>query len=126
MEDSGHDSIVIRIAKRAAEDIAEIAEYSTQRWGEEVANRYVDDLESALTRLRAAPHLLRPEPSFHTTLCFYRVNKHVLVCDRIELCIYVLTVLHTAMDLSTRLAELEPQLALEAQLLHEELTKRET
>jgi hypothetical protein len=46
------------------------------------------------------------------------VRQHFLVCAVFEESIFVLTVKHGAMDLPNRIAEIEPQLFLEADALH--------
>lgn len=113
----------IRITDRALQDIAAIEEYSIENWGKRVADRYVDDIESALQRLAEHPELLREEPDFHGSLRFYRVNKHFLVCDVQVGAIYVLTVLHASMDIPNRLSEREPTLKIEVELLHKKLRR---
>jgi len=45
----------------------------------------------------------------------------VLACDYRERSNVVLTVIHASMDIPSRLAELEPTLAVEANFLHEKL-----
>lgn len=97
------------LTQRAKEDIQKIADFSQQRWGTRVASRYLDDLESALDRLLAQPDLALAEPQLHPQLRFYRVNKHLLACDRQAKALIVLTVLHVSMDIPGRLAELLPQ-----------------
>lgn len=98
-----------------------IEEYSIETWGKRVANRYLADLEAALVRLAEHPEILRAEPELHVALRFYRVNKHLLVCDIQADAIFVLTVLHSSTDIPDRLSELEPSIALEIELLHRKL-----
>ncbi|MDA7936908.1 type II toxin-antitoxin system RelE/ParE family toxin [bacterium] len=82
----------------------------------------MDKLESRINRLRDNPELLREEPPFHSSLKFYRVEKHVLVCETgAKGKIIVLTLLHGSMDIPTRLAELEPTLVTEVDLLQKRL-----
>jgi len=50
-------------------------------------------------------------------LRFYRVHEHVLICDVIGARIFVLAVRHAVMDLPSRIAELEPQLVHEAEIM---------
>jgi antitoxin ParD1/3/4 len=49
------------------------------------------------------------------------VNRHFLVCDLHGETVVVLTVLHSSMDLPTRLLELEPSLIAESQFLQARL-----
>jgi plasmid stabilization system protein ParE len=101
-----------------------IYEYSEERWGRSAAKKYIGELDSGLQRPQEHPQLLRSEPDFHAALKFYRVNKHVFVCDVQERSIVVLTVAHASMDLPSRLAELQPTLADEVQILHERLAQK--
>lgn len=110
---------VIFLTQRSLTDLRDIENYSIQQFGQKAANRYLDHIEAALDRLRVDPSILEMEPAFCPGLWFYRVQKHVLVCDMDNDQILVLTVLHTSMDLPARLQELEPRLHAEAAWLHE-------
>ena len=112
------------LTERALQDIRAIEGYSAEQWGNEVAQKYVDKIETALDRIVEQPDLLREEPDFADSLRFHRVEKHVLVCDIQGESVYVLTVLHTSMDIPGRLAKLQPQLSLEARLLHRRVAAR--
>jgi plasmid stabilization system protein ParE len=111
------------ISERALRDIAGIEEYSVSKWGKRAAAKYVSEFEAALVRMQQTPELLRLEESFHPRLSFYRVNKHLLVCDMQPKTIVLLTVIHVSRDIPSRLAELAPTLATEVELLHQRLTR---
>jgi toxin ParE1/3/4 len=106
------------ISRRAAADIDEIRQFSVGRWGLRVAEEYVDGIEEALNRLRENPSLLRVKRDFSNHSLFYRVARHFLVCSVIEDNVYLVTVKHGSLDLPNRLAELEPTLKEETDLLH--------
>lgn len=109
------------LTRRALQDIQGVFEFSVERWGKRAAEKYLDDLETGLERIQAQPNLLRPAPDLHEALTFYRVNKHLFVCDARPESIVVLTVVHASMDVPTRLAELQPTLAAEVEQLHRRL-----
>ena len=109
------------ITERALRDIAEIETYSVTEWGRRAASKYIGEIEAALVRLQESPGLLRPEATLHPELCFYCVNKHFLVCDRQPGAIFLLTVIHASRDIPSRLAEMQPTLAHEVELLHRQL-----
>ena len=111
----------VHLTQRAILDIDEIHAYSVERWGGDVAERYLDDFDSALRRLAKFPSLLQERPDDSLRLRFYPVGQHVLICDVIAGQIYVLALRHVSMDLPRRLSELEPQLVYEAQLLHDRI-----
>ena len=114
-------SVQLLLTQRALRDIHEIEAYSPAVWGKPTASRYLADIEVALVRLVGQPDLLRPEPDFHPALRFYRVNKHLLVCDVQPQTIVVLTVINASRDIPSRLAELAPTLTHEIEILHRQL-----
>jgi toxin ParE1/3/4 len=115
--------VQVELTRNAIADLQEIERYSLDQWGRRAADRYLSDIEAALDRIRERPDVLRLEPEFAPGLHFYRVNKHLLVCDTSPTTVIVLTVIHTSMDIPTRLHELEPQLAAEVQLLRARLNR---
>lgn len=111
--------VELRLSRRALLDIADIEAYSIEKWGEKVAAEYLQSIEDALNLLREQPALLRVKPNVSRSLCFYRVRQHFLVFAVYEKILFVLTAKHGALDLPHRVAEIEPQLLLEAEALYE-------
>ena len=129
------------LTQRALCDIAEIEEYSVQQWGKKIAEKYLSDLEAGLLRIQENPELLLSradycsttapdcaaqqalcvEHDLHPELRFYRVNKHILVCDMQPNAIFLLTVIHASRDIPSRLAEMQPNLVAEIELLRQQL-----
>lgn len=107
----------IRLTQRALNDIDEIYDYSLGTWNEDVAERYVDDIQAALVRIQAHPGLLNKRPEFSEHLRFYVVNRHILVCDHKDDSVVVLMVANARMELFDNLKRLEPTLAEEIELL---------
>ena len=114
----------LAISRRAARDLEAIRRRSVERWGERVAEEYLESIEQALERLRENPDLLRIRREFSRHFRFHRVRQHFLVCCRVETNLYVLAVKHGNLDLPNRLAELEPSLLKEAELLHKTFLAR--
>lgn len=107
----------VHLTDRAMLDIDEIEIDSVRKWGERVATKYLGDLDSAFGRLAESPNLLQERQDTSLRLRFYRVREHVLICDVIGDRIFVLAARHAVMDLPRRIAELEPHLIHEAELL---------
>lgn len=107
----------VHLSRRALFDIEDIDLYSIEKWGERVAARYLDDLFAGAARLGESPNLLQERPDTSLRLRFYRVREHVLICDVIGDRIFVLAVRHAVMELPSRLAEIEPQLIHEAEIM---------
>ena len=115
----------LHLTERALSDIADIEAWSVQRLGRKVANKYLKKIETAVTRIRDNPELLRPEADFHDSLRFYRVEKHLLVCECSDAFnLVVLSVINATMDIPARLLDLEPSLAAELKILREQLRNR--
>ena len=117
------DKVRVHLTERALRDIVEIERYSIEKFGKRAANRYVANLGAAITRISEHPDLLTQAPDFHSSLQFYRAERHLFVCDRQSDAIIVLTLLHATMDIPERLNELEPTLRVETELLHRKLQR---
>jgi plasmid stabilization system protein ParE len=116
----------VHLSRGALFDIEDIDLYSIEKWGERVAAKYLADLHAGAERLGESPDLLRERPETSLRLRFYHVREHVLICDVIADRIFVLAVRHVVMDMPRRIAELEPQLILEAELMARQIdTQRE-
>jgi plasmid stabilization system protein ParE len=111
--------MIIKLSRRATLDLAEVVDYSVTRWGQRVADEYLDSFDCALERLAAHPDLLRDIPDLSGALRWYRVSQHYLICTVIEPMIYVVTIQHGSMDIPSRLLELEPTLQREVEILHD-------
>ena len=107
----------VHLSYRAMLDLDEIETYPTEKWGARVAHQYLDDLGAAIERIAEAPQMLRERPDTSLRLLFYPAREHVMVCDIIGDCIFILALRAAVMDLPRRIAELEPQLVQEAELL---------
>ena len=111
------------LTERVLRDIADIERFSIAQWGKTTAAKYISDIEAALSLLQENSALLRAAEELHPELRFYRVNKHVLVCDVQQNTIFLLTVIHASRDIPSRLAEMQPSLTMEIELLHQRLAK---
>lgn len=111
----------LALTRRAIEDLRQIEYRSVKEWGRKVADKYLDDVTAALDRISQSPQLLQDDRVGIPGLSFYRIRRHVLVCDYRDNSVIVLTVIHTSMDLPARLLELESRLLTEAQILRARL-----
>jgi toxin ParE1/3/4 len=117
-------SVKLLLTDRALRDLQGIERYSVEEWGRDAAEKYLADLEAGLQRVRENPRLLQPNLELHESLRFYRVKKHLLVCDVQSNEIVVLTVIHATMDIPSRLAELQPSLGAEVGFLSQVRKRR--
>lgn len=87
-----------------------------------MAREYLDAIGEAFLLLQEYPKLLKKK-EYSKHFSFYTVREHLLVCAIIEDVIYVLMVKYGGMDMVTMLAELEPTLLQEAQVIHTRMRK---
>jgi len=113
--------VTIHLTDRAHFDLQDIEDYSLQRWGQNTANRYLEDIQTALLLLQENPDLLRTKFDISPHFKFYRVREHFLVCTNLKNILLVLTIKHGQMDLPNQILELESTLRQEAALLHQRL-----
>ena len=118
-------TVTVKLTDRAHFDLQEIEDYPLQRWGRKVADRYLEDIQTALSLLQENPALLQDKSAISTHFKFYRVREHFLVCIKLKDVLLVLTIKHGQMDLSSRIGELEPASVQEATLLHQRLVAAE-
>jgi plasmid stabilization system protein ParE len=111
----------LKLTDRAHYDLQEIERYSIQTWGKKVSDRYLENIQTALSLLQEKPELLRQKPQVSNHFKFYSVREHFLICVELKEFLLVLTIKHGQMDLPTRITELEATLVQEADLLHQRL-----
>ncbi|MGI9249610.1 MAG: type II toxin-antitoxin system RelE/ParE family toxin [Pseudohongiellaceae bacterium] len=110
--------VAIHITERATLEIQAIEEYSKNRWGEHRATRYISGVDEALTLLSNHPNLLQTKSEISAHLKFYLSGEHILVFAQFNDDIYLITVMHSRMNLSHRIQELEPTLRSEVEIMH--------
>lgn len=112
------------LTDRALGDIDAIEHYSVERWGAQVADQYLADLDAALGRLAEDLSLFKKRHDYTGRLRFYNVREHVLVGDVIGGVGFVLTVWHGSMDFIDRLPNIEPDLLHEAEIMARQINAK--
>lgn len=86
----------------AIRELRELRRYSIERWGADVAKRYLEDVRDAAKTVAADPRCAKP---LHGPFALRRVRSHYLILhidagtDRLT----IARVLHTAMDVERHL-----------------------
>ncbi len=112
------------LTDRSLRDLAEVEQHSLQQWGRKKASQDISQIETSLSLIANQPELPQRLDDFPPCLRYYRINKHVLIFD-VQTCdITLLTLFHTSIDLSSRLAKMQSQLLLEVELLHRRLKEK--
>lgn len=86
------------ISDRAEEDLREIWVYSFHEWGEEQADRYLDQLEDAMQECGAQPERGDRRESVRTGYWSRLVRKHVVFYTFTDDEVLIQRVLHGRMD----------------------------
>ena len=123
MKKKASPKVRVYLTEKAIRDIDEIQADSIECFGKRAANKYITELESAITRLSVYPDLLTVIPEFHSALHFYAAGRHIFVCERGTKELIILTLLRASMDIPGRLAELQPTLRAETEMLQRKLAQ---
>lgn len=86
----------------AVAELSELRRFSVDRWGNDVAMRYLEDIRDTAKRVAANPRLAKP---LRGRLGYVRVRSHYLIVDVDEAAdrLIVARVLHTAMEIERHL-----------------------
>lgn len=95
------------LSHEAGRDLEEIEDYTTRRWGEGQAEKYLKDIFQAFSRLAKNPRLGRNRTDVPQPYLVYSVGSHMIVYRHNQLArrVEVLNVLHPAMDINRRMKE---------------------
>ena len=93
------------LSREADIDLAEIEDYTALTWGDEQAERYINEIFGALTRLAGKPALGRSRWDIPPPYLMYAAGSHLIVyrcnLDRVE----VLNILHPSMNVEKRVRD---------------------
>ncbi len=105
------------LTRNAALDLRRIHARSRREWGEEVADRYLADLYSAMGDAAANPEKDRLRQSRSAPFLMAPARQHSVIYDFVPQGIAVLTVQHQVRDIETLIAELTPAFYTEVERL---------
>jgi toxin ParE1/3/4 len=91
------------LSPRAQADLDEIWDYSTERWGEDRAERYIRELWRGIELVADEPQRGRSCEDVRTGYYKYQVTSHVLFCRLTPVGIDVVRILHQRMDFQRHL-----------------------
>ena len=91
------------LTRAAADDLAEIEDYTARQWGDEQAGRYVNALFDAFAALAANPDMGRRRADVPPPYRILSVGSHLIIYRTVESRVEVLNILHPAMNLAARL-----------------------
>ena len=87
----------------AEQDLINIWFYTYGEWGEIQADKYLDDLEQAMTLLAEHPLACREREEFVPSVRIHHHASHIIVYRALENGINVIRVLHENMDVDKQL-----------------------
>ena len=95
----------IRCDHAAEADLIDIWSYTCERWGERQADRYLQALHDALTRLANDPTSGRDRSALRAGYRSLTIERHVIFYTCTEAELRVRRVLHAMMDTPSHLAD---------------------
>ena len=94
------------VTRGAAADLAEIARYTAEQWGETQCRAYIADLENAAEAVARGEGVFKDMSALHPQLRVALCGRHYLFClPRAGAPAVILAVLHERMDLIARLKD---------------------
>lgn len=96
---------VILRRPHAADDLVGIWLNTFDKWGEEQADRYLDDIENTLMLLSDQPLISAERPEFDPPVRIHHHKHHLLIYLLVDGGIEVIRVLHERMNIDNYLAE---------------------
>ncbi|MDZ7696184.1 MAG: type II toxin-antitoxin system RelE/ParE family toxin [Deltaproteobacteria bacterium] len=92
------------LTRSAEEDLAEIAQYTLEAWGQRQLEVYQNRLEERLALLVEFPELGRSHPMLRSDFRYVVVGKHYIFYRRVGGDIEVLRFLHGRSDIISKLS----------------------
>lgn len=105
------------LTRYAALDLRRIYTWSRNKWGIEVANRYLADLYATMGAAAANPEKGRQRQLRSTPFLMIVARQHFVIYDLVPKGIAVLTVQHQVRDIETLIANLNPAFNAEVERL---------
>lgn len=90
---------------RARSDIAEIWDYTVEKWSVEQANFYLLGLDALLNTLREFPEIARLREELEPPVRIHTYKSHVVIYQSDELTVEVIRVVHSRSNWQNFLAE---------------------
>ena len=98
-------SLKVRRTLIASAKLEEIYEYSSEHWGESVAEKYLMDIEAVIQQAALDHGGLKRNPQYSTRFTYSPTRQHLVFFDVKKNTLFVATVFHGVMDIKERLAE---------------------
>ncbi|CAM8645673.1 ParE Plasmid stabilization system protein [Burkholderiales bacterium] len=105
------------LTRNAALDLRRIYTRSRREWGDEVADRYLADLYSAMRVAASNPETGRLRLYRSVPFLMVPARQHFVIYDRLPQGIAVLSVQHQVRDIENLIAELTPAFRAEVERL---------
>ena len=94
------------LTKNAFIEIEEIYTTSVDRWGENVAEQYINDLYQSFQKIADDPELGNLRKARSTPFLMYPAREHFVIYEKYKKDIIIVTVLHQVRDIENIIQEL--------------------
>nr|WP_319556705.1 type II toxin-antitoxin system RelE/ParE family toxin [uncultured Vibrio sp.] len=87
-----------KLSKKAAEDFGNIYEYTFLKFVEDQADKYTDELETALKNISEAPFIGRDYDDLKAEIRRHEYQKHSIFYRIREIDVFIVRILHQQMN----------------------------
>ena len=89
----------------AEQDLIDIWIYSYHQWGENQADKYLDELDVAIKALASSPLAYRERPEFSPPVRVCHHASHLVIYRLVDKTVNIIRVLHESMDIDRHLID---------------------
>ena len=111
------------ITRRAALDLQEIYGHSVERWGERVADEYLETVYRVFAQLTDSPELGKLRQKRSSPFLMYPAGNHFVIYDTFPKGIIILTLLHQVRKIESIIENLGPSFIYEITFLKKQFHK---
>lgn len=89
----------VKYARRANADLEDITDYSARTWGAQQAKKYIREIRSQIDGLANGDVIGQTLQVARDGMFKSRVNRHLIIFEQTDDTIFVVRILHEAMDI---------------------------
>lgn len=89
----------VKYARRANADLEDITDYTARTWGAQQAKKYIREIRSQIEGIASGDLISHPLQFTRDGMFKCRVNRHLIIFEQTDDMIFIVRILHEAMDI---------------------------
>lgn len=89
----------VKYARRANADLEDITDYTARTWGAQQAKKYIREIRSQIEGIASGDLISHPLQVARDGIFKSRVNRHLIIFEQTHDTIFIVRILHEAMDI---------------------------